>query len=230
MRVEVGDADDPPVLPRDVPVNQLALDIDKALRAPHVAYPLSLYDCCGVSDGAAGAIVTTVERAHAMGISNPVVVKAVETATSGGEELSFDEWDYNTMPTAAAASRRAYREAGITDPVRELDLAELHDSFSITEIVNYEDLGFSKPGEGWQDALSGKFHRDGALPCQTDGGLKCFGHPIGASGLRMLYEIYIQLRGRAGRRQLPKADTGLALNLGGYPYRSIAVVTILGKG
>ncbi len=205
------------------------IDREKALDAPYIAYPLSVFDCCGVTDGAACAIVTTVERAAALGHRNPVVVKALTAATSCGEELGFDGWDYDSMPTAAAAAAAAYSALGIKDPVSALDLAALHDSFSITEIVNYEDLGFSPRGRGWQDALDGRFHRDGALPCQTDGGLKCFGHPIGASGLRMIYEVYLQLSGRAGPRQLSKADLGLALNLGGYPYRSTAVVSILGR-
>lgn len=205
------------------------LDRDKALAAPYIAYPFSIFDCCGVSDGAACAMITTVERAKALGITNPVTVKAVEAASSNGEELGFDAWNYDTMPPAVVASKLAYREAGLKNPLRDLDLAELHDSFSITEIVNYEDLGFSERGKGWMDALDGRYHADGLLPCQTDGGLKCFGHPIGASGLRMMYELYLQLTGRAGTRQLGKADLGLALNLGGYPYRSTAVVTILGR-
>ncbi len=204
------------------------IDRDRAAKAPYVAYPLSLHDCCGVSDGAACALVTSVDRAKDLGKGRIVTVKAVQAATSNGAEYGFCDWDYDSMPTARAAAERAYVEAGIVDPLRELDLAELHDSFSITEIVNYEDLGFSTRGNGWRDALDGVFRRDGALPCQTDGGLKCFGHPIGASGLRMLYELYLQLKGRAGKRQLPSPRLGLALNLGGYPYRSIGQVTIFG--
>jgi acetyl-CoA C-acetyltransferase len=205
------------------------IDRARAADAPYVAYPLALHDCCGVSDGAACALVTTLERAKELGIDRPITVKAVQAATSNGEEYGFTDWDYDSMPTAAAAAERAYAEASITDAFREIDLAELHDSFSITEIVNYEDLGFSKRGNGWKDVLDGVFHKDGALPCQTDGGLKCFGHPIGASGLRMIYELYLQLKGLAGKRQLLSPRLGLALNLGGYPYRSIAQVTILGR-
>ncbi len=205
------------------------IDREKALCAPYVAYPLSLYDCCGVSDGAAAALVTTVKRAKEIGIAKPVTVKALQTSSSNGEEYGYDQWDYDCMPPAAAAAKRAYAEADIIDPIKELSIAQLHDSFSITEIVNYEDLGFSAKGQGWKDALEGKYNRDGALPCQTDGGLKCFGHPIGASGLRMLYEIYLQLMGRASHCQIPSSKLGLALNLGGYPYRSVAAVTILGR-
>lgn len=202
---------------------------ERALSAPMVADPLGLYDCCGVSDGAAAAIVTTVERAKAMGIDHPVTVKALQIVTSNGEEMGFDDWDYDCVPTTQRCARRAYEEAGMTDPSNALDLVELHDCFSITELVTYEDLGLSKPGKAWRDVLDGRYHRNGPLPAQVDGGLKCFGHPIGASGIRMLYEIYLQLLGRAGDRQLESPRLGLAHNLGGYPYRSIAAVTILGR-
>ena len=119
-------------------------------------------------------------------------------------------------------------EAGITDPLRELDLFEVHDCFSITELVLMEDLGLSKPGRAVNDVLDGKYDIDGVLPCQTDGGLKCFGHPVGASGLRMAYEIYLQLLGRAGQRQLSSPSLGLTHNLGGVPNRNVASVSIFG--
>ncbi len=105
---------------------------------------------------------------------------------------------------------------------------EVHDCFSITELVLMEDLGFSDPGRAVHDILDGRYDRDGAVPCQTDGGLKCFGHPVGASGLRMAYEIYLQLLGRAGARQLHEPSLGLTHNLGGIPNRNVASVAILG--
>ena len=204
------------------------LDRARAAGAPMVAYPLGIYDCCGVSDGAAACLVTTVARAREMGIPNPITIKALQVVTSNGEEIGFDDWDGDRIPTTTVCAERAYAEAGIRHPLEAIDLAELHDCFSITELVTLEDLRFSKRGAAWKEVLDGKYHIDGALPCQVDGGLKCFGHPIGASGLRMMYEIYLQLQGRAGERQLDHPRMGLTHNLGGYPYRSVAAISILG--
>jgi acetyl-CoA C-acetyltransferase len=105
---------------------------------------------------------------------------------------------------------------------------EVHDCFSITELVTMEDLGISEDGGAVKDILDGFYDADGGLPCQIDGGLKCFGHPIGASGLRMAYENYLQLLGRAGNRQLSRPAYGLSHNLGGVPWNSVCAVSILG--
>jgi acetyl-CoA C-acetyltransferase len=107
-------------------------------------------------------------------------------------------------------------------------MTEVHDCFSVTELVVMEDLKLSPEGGAIRDVLDGRYDRDGAVPCQIDGGLKCFGHPIGASGLRMAYEMYLQLLGRAGRRQLSNPTLGLTHNLGGHPFRNVASVSILG--
>ncbi|OQY48043.1 MAG: acetyl-CoA acetyltransferase [Desulfobacteraceae bacterium 4572_87] len=169
--------------------------IDQVMSSPIIAHPLGLFDCCGVSDGAACAIVTTVEKARDMGIKNPVTVKSLQLALSNGEEMAYNDWDGSYIPTTAKASPKAYKEAGITDPKEEISMMELHDCFSITEMVTYEDLHISERGQAWKDTLDGMYNRDGKVPAQVDGGLKCFGHPIGASGLRMLYEMYLQLEG-----------------------------------
>lgn len=198
------------------------------LNAPMVAYPLGVLDCCGVSDGAACAIVTSVENARRMGRDDTVVVKSMQLAASNGWELQSAEWDGAQTITTRKAAQKAYLEAGITDPMDELDLFEVHDCFSITELVLMEDLGLSQPGRAINDVLDGKFDSDGILPCQMDGGLKCFGHPVGASGLRMAYEIYQQLLGRAGQRQLPNPTLGLTHNLGGVPNRNVASVSVFG--
>ena len=108
-------------------------------------------------------------------------------------------------------------------------MAEVHDCFSITELVTMEDLFISVEGNAWQDFLDGFYNSDGGLPCQIDGGLKCFGHPIGASGLRMLYEGYLQLRGRAEKRQLDTPKLVLTHNLGGFPHQNVASVSIIGR-
>ncbi len=201
---------------------------DDALQAAMVAYPLGLMDCCGVSDGAACAIVTSVEKAREMGFKDLVTVKAMQLAPSNGLEMSNTEWDGSYLHTTRIAARRAYAEAGITNPRREIDMMEVHDCFSITELVVMEDLGISPEGGAIRDVLDGVFDRDGDVPCQIDGGLKCFGHPIGATGLRMAYELYLQLLGRAGDRQLKSPTLGLTHNLGGHPFRNVASVSVLG--
>jgi acetyl-CoA C-acetyltransferase len=204
------------------------ITMEQALEAPVVAYPLGLYDCCGVSDGAACAIVTTPELARSLGRKDMVAIKALQLAVSNGAEAGHSSWDGSYSLTTRVAAERAYAEAGITDPREALDLIEVHDCFSITELIVMEDLGLSELGQAPSDVLDGVFDSDGALPCQIDGGLKCFGHPIGASGLRMAYEIYLQLLGRAGDRQLSSPSVGLAHNLGGIPNRSVASVSVFG--
>ena len=149
-------------------------------------------------------------------------------AASNGVEAGHGSWDGSYTLTTRKAAERAYIEADIKKPREELDLIEVHDCFSITELVVMEDLGLSELGEAPKDVLDGVYDRDGPVPCQIDGGLKCFGHPIGASGLRMVYEIYLQLLGRAGERQLPSPSLGLTHNLGGIPNRNIASVSVFG--
>ena len=204
------------------------ISIEQVLAAPMIASPLGVLDCCGVSDGAACAIVTTPEIARQMGRHDAVVIKAMQLVPSNGYELSHAGWDGAHTPTTRLAAQRAYHEAGITDPRREVSLLEVHDCFSITELVLMEDLGFADEGQAVRDILDGCFDRNGRNPCQTDGGLKCFGHPVGASGIRMVYEIYNQLLGRAGPRQLAAPSIGLSHNLGGIPNRNIASVSLFG--
>jgi acetyl-CoA C-acetyltransferase len=205
------------------------VSIQQVLYAPMVAHPLGLFDCCGVSDGAACAIVTTPEFARKLGKGKLVSVKALEIALSSGEEIGFNRWDGTYFMTTSLASKRAYAQAGISDPRRDISLMEVHDCFSITELVTMEDLHISERGCAPRDILSGFYDRDGQIPCQIDGGLKCFGHPIAASGLRMLYEMYLQFQGRAQQRQLDKPlKFALTHNLGGLPSMSICSIAILG--
>jgi acetyl-CoA C-acetyltransferase len=206
-----------------------AITLEKVINAPMIAYPLGLLDCCGVSDGAACAIVTTPEKAIAMGKAhNLVSIKAMQLSLSNGAEMFYDDWDGSHVMTTRRAAEKAYAEAGIKDPEAELSLIEVHDCFSITELITMEDLGLSAEGKACEDILAGKFDRDGSVPCNTDGGLKCFGHPLGASGLRMVYEVYQQLHQRAGERQLAEASLGLTHNLGGFPNRNVCSISILG--
>lgn len=205
------------------------VSMDAILDAPIIAEPLGLYDCCGVSDGAACAIVTTPEIAKALRPGEPLVtIKAIQLSITDGMEATSNRWDGASVANTQVAAAAAYREAGIDNPRAQLGLAEVHDCFSITELVTMEDLGLSQPGRAVHDILDGVFDADGAMPCQVDGGLKCFGHPIAASGLRMVYENYNQLLGRSGKRQLEGVSMGLAHNLGGPPSAGIAAVSIVG--
>lgn len=205
-----------------------AITIEQAMNAPMVADPLGLFDCCPVSDGAACALVTTPEIARSLGQKDPVLIKAIQLATSNGWELQSQGWDASYVKTARLAAQRAYKEAGIQDPRAQISFTELHDCFSITELVSLEDIGLADEGTAWKMMLDGAFDRDGSLPCQVDGGLKCFGHPVGASGLRMLYEAWLQLSGQAGARQMGNPSVALTHNLGGSPAQNVCSITVLG--
>jgi acetyl-CoA C-acetyltransferase len=205
-----------------------AVSMEQILAAPMIAEPLGLFDCCGVSDGSACAIVTTPEIARALGKKDLVTIKAIQLSISSGQETTTNNWDGSHVRNTRNAATRAYKEAGISDPREQLDLIEVHDCFSITELVTMEDLFISEDGRAVHDVLDGFYDAGGKMPCQIDGGLKCFGHPIGASGLRMAYEVYNQLLGRADARQLASPSMGLTHNLGGVPYNGISAVSILG--
>jgi acetyl-CoA C-acetyltransferase len=206
-----------------------AVTVEQIMASPIIAHPLGLFDCCGVSDGAACAIVTTPEIAKGLGKKDLVTVKALQLAVSSGEEMGFNSWDGDHFMTTRKASTKAYEEAGVKDPRKEISMMEVHDCFSITEFVTYEDLHISPEGGALKDVMDGFYNLDGGLPCQVDGGLKCFGHPIGASGIRMVYEMYLQLHGRAGERQLKDPKLGLTHNLGGFPFMNVCSIGIVGK-
>ncbi|MDZ4381436.1 MAG: acetyl-CoA acetyltransferase [Parvibaculum sp.] len=205
-----------------------AVTEEQVMGAPMIAEPLGLFDCCGVSDGAAAAIVTTPEIARALGKKDLVTVKAMQLAVSNGLESQHNSWDGSYFHTARIAAKKAYKEAGIDNPREQVSMMEVHDCFSITELVTMEDLFISPEGGAVKDVMDGFYDADGKVPCQIDGGLKCFGHPIGASGLRMAYEMYLQLQGRAGERQLANPKIGLTHNLGGAPASNVCSVTIVG--
>ncbi len=208
---------------------QKAVSEETVLNAPIIAEPLGLFDCAGVSDGAAAVIVTTPEIARALGKRDLVTFKALQIVASNGWEMHSNAWDGSYVHTSRIAAQRAYAEAGIGNARRDISMTEVHDCFSITELVTMEDLGLSEEGQGVRDVLDGAFDAEGRNPCQIDGGLKCFGHPVGASGIRMLYEMYLQLQGRAGARQLASPKTGLIHNLGGQPSQNVCSVAIVGQ-
>ncbi len=195
--------------------------------SPKVADPLGIMDCSGVSDGSAAAIVVRAEDAHKY-TDTPVFIKALSFVAGPAEGPLSQEYDFTTFPEVVASAKDAYKQAGVSNPREQVSMAEVHDCFTPTELVLYEDLGFAERGGAWRDVLEGTFELDGALPVNPDGGLKSFGHPIGASGLRMMYEMWLQLRGEAGDRQIDSPKLGLTHNLGGAPGRCVSFVSLVG--
>lgn len=203
------------------------ITVEQAVNAPMIAWPLGLFDCCGVSDGAAAAIITKPELAKKFR-DDYILVKGLGFSCGADQAQLQDDYDFTHFEETVTAAKLAYQEAGIKQPRQEISLAEVHDCFSITELITYEDLGFSPKGKGKEDVDADTFTLKGKLPVNTDGGLKCFGHPVGASGIRMIYEIYKQLQGKAGPRQLKDPKLGLTHNLGGLPGRFVCSVAIFG--
>jgi acetyl-CoA C-acetyltransferase len=200
---------------------------EKIAGSPCVAGSLGIFDCSGVADGAAAAIIVRAEDAH-LYTDNPMYVKALSFVAGPGAGPLDPAYDYTTFHEVVASAKDAYAQAGITDPRSQISMAEVHDCFTPTELVLMEDLGFSPRGQAWRDVLEGQFDLDGSLPVNPDGGLKSFGHPIGASGLRMLLECWLQFRGEAGERQLDAPQLGLTQNLGGPPGACVSFVSIVG--
>lgn len=201
---------------------------DKIDHAPKVAGRLGVFDCSGVADGAACAVVVPAEHARRY-TDTPMYVHGLSLVAGSGRGSTDPNYDYTSFPEVVRSARDAYQQAGIDDPRTAFSLAEVHDCFTPTEIVLMEDLGFADPGQSWKDVLAGDFDADGRLPVNPDGGLKSFGHPVGASGLRMLYEAWLQFRGEAGRRQLRDPHTALTHNLGGRPGGCVSFVSVVGR-
>ncbi|GAA2334903.1 acetyl-CoA acetyltransferase [Dactylosporangium salmoneum] len=203
-----------------------AVSKETIAAAPALAGNLSVFDCSGVADGGAAAVIVRAEDALRY-TDRPLYVHALALDAGAGTGRNDSDYDYCDLAESRASARAAYAQAGITDPATEISLAEVHDCFTPTEMVLMEELGFSAPGEAWRDVLAGRYDRDGALPVNVDGGLKSFGHPIGASGLRMLFEMWLQFRGEAGDRQVPTPGFGLVQNQGGSPGDLVSAVTIV---
>ena len=203
----------------------------EAVRAsPAVAGRLGLLDCAGVADGAAAAIVVRAEDAEKH-TDQPLYIKALAFVAGSGSGLTDPSYDYTHFPEVEASATDAYRQAGIEDPRSVFAMAEVHDCFTPTELVLMEDLGFCERGTAVKHILSGAFDLDGELPVNPDGGLKSFGHPVGATGLRMLFECWLQLRGEAPEaRRIPASGRKLAMtqNLGGYPGEMVSFVSVVG--
>ncbi|MCB0220906.1 MAG: acetyl-CoA acetyltransferase [Chrysiogenetes bacterium] len=199
---------------------------DQVLSAPMISYPFGLFDCCPTTDGAAALILCKAEIAKQFR-DDPVLVKGVGLAAYSHKPYYDPTFDYLGFLSTQKAASMAYEMAGVKDPAKEIDLAEVHDCFTWTEITNYEDLGFCKKGEGRHLIEEGRTALTGDIPVNPSGGLKSFGHPIGASGVRMLYEVTTQLRGQGGERQVKDARLGLAHNVGGPG--AVSCVSVLGR-
>jgi len=205
---------------------QNEITLEQVLNAPIISWPLGLLDCCGYSDGAAAAILTRADMAKNFR-QDPIYIKAIQMAVSARQGFLQQDYDFTHSEASLRAGKAAYEQAGISNPFKELSIAEVHDCFSCHELIIYEDLGFCPRGGAKEYIEGGAFNIDGELPVNTDGGLKCFGHPLGATGLRMIYEVYKQLQGKAGLRQLKNPQVGLTHNLGGSIGQGIAAVVIV---
>ncbi len=191
------------------------ITLEEHLGARMISWPFGLYDCAAQSDGAAAAVITRRELAKAFR-DDYVLVRAVAIAL-GPDPQEDPSFDFLRWKPTGWAAKQAYEQAGITNPLKEIHLAQLHDCFTLTELLSYEDLGFCEKGSAKEHIQSGTFALDGELPVNTDGGLKSFGHPTGATGVRMIYENYKQLQGKAEKRQVKDATVALSHNLGGAP-------------
>lgn len=206
--------------------------VETIKNSPRVSGQLGVFDCSGVSDGSAAAVIVRAEDAHRY-TDHPLYVKALSFVAGPAAGPTDPSFDYTSFEEVVRSAADAYQQAGITDPRAQLALAEVHDCFTPTELVLMEDLGFSIRGQAWKDVMAGVFDRDGELPVNPDGGLKSFGHPIGASGLRMLFECWLQLTGQApAERSLPPVTDGrrrgLTHNLGGQPGSCVSFISIVG--
>jgi acetyl-CoA C-acetyltransferase len=209
------------------PKAHLRMDVseEQVLRAPLIYSPLGLFDCCPTTDGAAAVVVCRADRAKEFR-SDPVYVKGVGLAVMSGQPYYKPTYDYLGFPATQRAAATAYEQAGVKP--QDIDFAEVHDCFTITEILNYEDLGFCPRGRGGQFVEEGRSALGGEKPINPSGGLKSFGHPVGATGVRMITELTLQLQNRAGERQVKDAEIGLAHNLGGPG--AVSCVSVLGNG
>jgi acetyl-CoA C-acetyltransferase len=186
------------------------IDVETALDSPLVADPLRLYDFCPITDGSAALLFCPVDVAREY---TDTFVRVAGVGGATDTHVVHERDDPTTMGGVVESGRQAYDRSGYGP--EDVDVAELHDMFTILEFLQYEDLGFAEKGRAWKDAVDGVTARDGELPINTSGGLKSKGHPLGASGVAQGYEIYQQLLGSAGARQVD-ADVGLACNVGGF--------------
>ncbi|MCD6573199.1 MAG: thiolase domain-containing protein [Thermoplasmata archaeon] len=197
------------------------ISVEDVLASPMVADPLHLLDCSPITDGAAAAILAPLDMAKEY---TDKIVKILASAQASDTISLHNRKRFDALPAAIHAARQAYKMAGV-EP-KDIDLAEVHDCFTIAEIMAIEDLGFFEKGQGGKASEDGLTALDGQIPINTSGGLKAKGHPVGATGVAQVNEIVMQLRGEAGKRQVKDAEIGLTHNVGGSG--GTAVVHILG--
>ncbi|MDD1712246.1 MAG: thiolase domain-containing protein, partial [Methanoregulaceae archaeon] len=189
---------------------QQEITIDTVLRSSLVADPLRLFDCSPITDGAAAVVVAPLDRAREF-TDTPVRIRA--SAQASDTIALHDRRDISTLDASVVAGQRAFRMAGLCPS--DIDLVEVHDCFTIAEICAIEDLGFCRKGEGGRMTEEGVTALGGNLPVNTSGGLKACGHPVGATGIKQVWEVVTQLRGEAGKRQIDGARIGMTHNVGG---------------
>jgi acetyl-CoA C-acetyltransferase len=200
------------------------ITLEEALAGRMISWPFGLYDCAAQTDGAAAAVITRADLAK--GFRDDAVMVRGVVIKSGPNPQKDPYNDFLSWKPTAWAAEEVYAMAGISNAAEQIDVAQVHDCFTLTELLSYEDLGFCEKGSAKEFIRSGHFELSGELPVNTDGGLKTFGHPTGATGVRMIYENVLQLQGRAGARQVKGAQTALSHNIGGHP--TVCGIAILG--
>ena len=201
------------------------ITLEEHASARMISWPFGLYDCAAQTDGAAAVILSRADLARGFR-DDPVWVKGV-TVQAGPNPQKDPGNDFLSWKPTATAATDVYQQAGITNPRKQIQVAQVHDCFTLTELLSYEDLGFCAKGSAKEHIASGVFELGGELPVNTDGGLKTFGHPTGATGVRMLYENVLQLQGRAAKRQVKNPTLALSHNIGGHPTAcGIAIIGI----
>ena len=206
------------------------ITVEEAVNAPMICWPLGLYDCCGVTDGASAAVLVPAEDAKKYR-DDYVTIKGFAIATGAGWGKENEDYDFTYWAETREAAKVAYAEAGIKDPRKELQLVELHDCFSIAELIATESMFLCEHGKFREEFTEKRaYYHDGEMPVDVSGGLKSFGHPIGASGAREVYEIYKQIQGKVEEpsRQIKNIEIGLAHNQGGHPGRFVPGIAIIG--
>ena len=201
---------------------QKEVTLEAALSARMVAWPLKLYDCSLITDGASCLILTKPELAHKF---TDMPVQIVGSGQASDTIGLHERKSFTSLAAAKVAAKRAYEMAGVKS--EDVDVAEVHDCFTIAELIAYEDLGFCRPGEGKDLVEKGETKLGGRIPVNTSGGLKAKGHPVGATGTGQAYETYLQLTDQADRRQVKDAEIGLTHNVGGSG--ATATVHIYGR-
>ena len=205
------------------------ITVEQVVNAPISAWPLGLFDCCGVADGAAAAVMCRAEDAKSFR-DDYVLIKGLGLSIGPGQGSVRTDYDFTIWDETVYACKEAYTMAGITNPRQELAQAEVHDCFSISEIIAVESLGLCERGHAKEYIEAGAWTQEWEIPVNLSGGLKSFGHPIGASGCREAYEIYLQLQGRAedSTRVLKNPRMGLVHNQAGLPGKFMCAVGIYG--